>query len=417
MENTKQKILEIRTKIAATKPIFAKKQFLETSLALNILSREKELERAIQYLTPYNGCGLPFIQVVGKSGTGKSTIIELVCQSLTDVVCYSFVNLRKAGTHFGCANLILSNLGCQPVKSSEGIHVAIGNIEKRICKILKKKKRANFILVLDEFDAIFSDRRAKSSEFVYKLLDMVSNVRKRGFELCIVSISNTRFDKYFLEERVRSRMGEYQIYFPPYKKDELLQILRARADEAFANKVSEEVLEECAYLCSNEDGDCRRALQLLQLAGESSDGQSLTVSDVKLASKKLDEDYLEEVIKTATPHQRLLLFAMARLYLIDEKEEHSTQEIFSTYEGLNSSIKKKLEYRRVFDLLDELENMGIVISKTRSSGRGGYQKFHRLTMHFSLVGCLINKEIWCEHRDQVAETKRFFARGNNLEEK
>jgi len=79
---------------------------------------------------------VPVISVYGRSGADKSTVVKFVCQNMSDVLLFSFVNLRKTKTVFGCANLILSELGLPNLKSAQGMNKAIDSMEERILEIL-----------------------------------------------------------------------------------------------------------------------------------------------------------------------------------------------------------------------------------------------------------------------------------------
>lgn len=403
---SKQKIEEIKNKIKRSEVIFSEKRYLESlGPPITILGRENEAEKIMKFLYPAkDGFSFPFVSVYGKSGTGKSTVVKFVCDNMTDVFSYSFVNLRRTDTHFGCANLILENLDGEQVKSSAGINTAINNIEKQIEETLIRDKKSNFILILDEFDVIFSDKRRKGSDFVYKLLTLVETLRSKGYWLCIVAISNSRLADFPLEERIRSRMDECDVYFPPYEGKDVIQILRERAEKAFVDKVDDDVLRACAILSSAESGDCRYALQLLLKTAEITNG-TISVSDVKNAYSQLKKDYPEEIIKTVTPHQKYLLLAMARMTMLYEEEVFSTKEIFSEYRGLLFGKPKLLEYRRVFDLLNELENLGILASVKNSEGRYGYHKLYRLVIPFHDVGSMVSKNWDTQQREIAAEKK------------
>jgi len=404
VELSKEKIWEIKNKIRKLEAIFSEKKYLESlGPPVSILGRENEAEKIMKFLHPAkDGFSFPFVSVYGKSGTGKSTVVKFICDNMTDVFSYCFVNLRRTDTHFGCANLILENLDGEPVKSSTGISTAMSNIEKQIEETLIRDKQSNFILVLDEFDAIFSDKRRRGSDFVYKLLTLVETLRSKGYWLCIVAVSNSRLVDFPLEERIRSRMDECDVYFPPYTGKDVVQILRKRAEKAFVDKISDEVLRECASLSSAENGDCRYALQLLLKTAEIAKGP-ISVSDVKNAYGQLKKDFPEEIIKTVTHHQKMILLAMAKMRMFYDEEVFSTKEIFNEYGNL-LHVSKRLEYRRVFDLLDELENLGIIISVKKSEGRYGYHKFYRLLIPYYEVGHMVSKN-WDAHEKAIVAEK------------
>lgn len=385
--------------------IFLEKRYLDSlGPPITIIGRKRQAKKLLEFLyVSEKSFSAPFVSVYGKSGTGKSTVVKFVCDTLTDC-SYIFVNLRKAKTNFGCANLILEKLDCSPVKSHEGINRAIDKIESKITENLTLDKKHNFILILDEFDVIFSDVRSHPSDFVYNLLNMIERTRTNGYNLCIAAVSNSSLFDYVLDDRVKSRMDHCEVFFPPYAENEILQILHDRAKNAFVKKPSVKVLEECAKLSGAESGDCRRALQLLRLAGQSAKGNVVTIDDVKKAYKKLDTDTLDLILETATIHQRILLASLAQATLWTEKEFYSTKEIFERYQSIRGPSQLiSLSYRRVFDLLAELENSGIIISKTRSMGRQGYHNFYKMTYDYRLVGWIIDPKWW---RTQMGEKEK-----------
>ena len=397
---------QIKKRIDSKNKIFSDKRYLESlGPPIKIVGREKQAEKLLEFLyVPKNGISSPFVSVYGKSGTGKSTVTKYVCENLSDVTSYCFVNLRRAKTHFECANLILEELGDTPVKPYEGINSCFNKIESQIAQTLSLENKKNFILILDEFDVIFSDARSSPTDYVYKILDMIERLRTQGFFLCIVAISNSNLSDYSLDDRVKSRMENLEVFFPPYSKHELLQIIHDRAKKAFRKKPSKKVLEKCSQLCSDEYGDCRRALHLLRLAGESAKGNAISVDDVKKAYDKLDSDKLDLILETVTSHQRIILAAISQASLFGTKEFFSTNEIFERYQSLCGPIEmRSLSYRRVFDLLADLENTGIIISKTRSKGRHGFHNFYKLTYDYRLVGYMIDANWWCSQMDEKAK--------------
>jgi len=415
VELNKEGISQIKHHLDSKNRIFSDKRYLESlGPPISIVGRKKQAEKILEFLyVPKNGISAPFVSVYGKSGTGKSTVTKYVCENLSDSASYSFVNLRKTKTNFGCANLILEELDCSPVKPHEGISHAFDNIETKISETLALEKRDNFILILDEFDVIFSDTRSHPTDFVYKLLDMVERLRASGHYLCIVAISNSSMSDYPLDDRVKSRMENYEVFFPPYTKSEILQILHERAKKAFVKKPSTNVLEKCANLSSEESGDCRRALQLLRLAGELAKGNAITIDDLKNAHKKLDSDKLDMILDSVTAQQRVLLASLTQASLFVEREFFTTREIFERYQGLCSDFAlMPLSSRSVSNLLTDLENTGILSSKTSFRGRRGNYNLYKLTYDHRLIGWILNKEWWIsqteeKERDEIWENIRY----------
>jgi len=416
VEPTKNYVKQIRKILDSKKHIFKEKHYLEyLGSPTKIIGRQKEIQKIFRAIYPKDGYLVPFVSIYGSSGTGKSTIVKYLCKEIEDVVSFSFVNLRKARSNFECANLILTELDCKPVKHYAGISSAIDLIEKQIIKILSNDKKQYFILILDEFDEIFSDKRYSPSNFVFKLLYLVENLRDKGFQLCIAAISNSRTADYHLDERVKSRIDGYEIFFKPYSKEELMHILKDRAQRAFVNGVvGNDILKRCAELSGDENGDCRRALQLLKTAGELAEIERTNVNKVDVekvnaASRKLEKDNLEYVLQTATLHQKILLLALSKCVLYTNKEEYSTTEIYDEYFELaiQCGASNRLKIRRVSDLLSSLQNTGIITSQAKSRGIGGFKKFYHLTMHCDMVGNLTFSWEWYNIKREQKETEHF----------
>jgi len=145
-------------------------------IPFSIIGREIESKNLVDYLLSYEkGLVVPLISVYGRSGSGKSTIVQFVCENLELDYCY--VNLRKAKTVFGCINLILSEMKHPNLKNAQGINPAFTILENLIKESLSKSGNSLFVLCLDEFDTLFYDMRGKPSDFVYNLLVLVEKIR------------------------------------------------------------------------------------------------------------------------------------------------------------------------------------------------------------------------------------------------
>jgi len=405
VELSKEKIASLRKKIERKNSIFKDKKYLDSLfLPSKILGRQKQAEQLIQYIDSLKeGLLVPVISVYGRSGAGKSTVVKFVCQNMSDVLLFSFVNLRKAKTVFGCANLILSELGLANLKSAQGMNKAIDSMEERILEILDKENKKFFVLILDEYDVIFSDPRGKPSDFVYKLLNLEENLREKGYWLCIITISNNALADHDLDDRVKSRMGNSEIFFEPYNEDDVYSILYDRAKNAFAKKIDDKVLRYCAELRSADHGDARRAVDLLRVSGELCDG-TVTKQDVDDALEQIQSGKLYDVLKNSSSNFKKVFCSVTRLSYLTDKKWHSTSDIYRQYQKF--FIKKdgkSLSYRRVFDILAELEQAGLLLSDNKSEGRYGYSKQYMLTVPAESVK-ILSEKIW-EEWAKIKETR------------
>lgn len=315
--------------------------------------------------------------VYGRTGSGKSTVVKFVCERLP--MTFRMANLRKARTVFGCANLILEELGGEEVKSGQSCSVAAQRITDRIVTLASQDP---LVLVLDEFDALFSDRLGGASDFIYRLLSEQQRLREEGRMFCIIAIANSPAE---LDERVKSRIGSApEINFGAYSKNEVLAILKDRARQAFVEPVDEGVLGYCAAVSSEEFGDARRAIDLLKVAAELAGpaGGRIEAKHVDEASDRLRKDRVEAALAGASYHLTIVCRELVRLTLFSGPAWHSTSRIYDHY--VENIVRKnegsRLGYRRVAELLGELWSMGLVESHAESKGRGGFGREYRLAM-------------------------------------
>ena len=396
----------IISKVQKEKKVFVKKSALDTSnQPEKIVSRVNEVEKIVRYISDYEQQQtVPLVSIYGRSGTGKSTLVRYVCNYFPEIkLC--FVNLRKAKTVFGTINLILNELDQPSLASAQGMNLGMEKIRKAILTITTLEKKKLFVLALDEFDVIFYDKRGNPSDFVYKLVEMQAELKSKGCLAMIFTVSNNVLSDYDLDDRIRSRIGNSEIFFKPYTKEETLKILQQRSEEAFGKKIDKKVLEECAKISFLEHGDARRAVDLLRVSAEiaAKEKKDLLVKHVKDASKQIQKDRVEEVISSLSHHSKLICLVLASKTFGLDKMQHSTMSIFEKYKEYVQS--EPVSYRRFSELLKDLENTGLIISDTRSNGQKGYRSEFQLVVDPRIVGEMINKEWWEKH---VVKIKTFF---------
>ena len=411
----KQDLKRIYAEVEKENLLFANKAFLDNlTLPSQIIGRESKAKELVRFLLGYKqGLVVPFVSVYGRSGSGKSTVVKFVCENLDDDdgdggISYAFVNLRKARTVFGCANLILTELGQPSLKSAQGINTAIEQISNAIEQRLSKSKKNNssnnttklFVLVLDEFDVLLYDKRGKPSDFIYKLLVMEEKLREKGYLMCIVAISNNVMSDYEVDDRVRSRIGTSEVFFEPYTQQAVLAILKDRAAKAFSQPVGSEILQYCADQSSQEHGDARRAIDLLRVAAEIAGkrGEKISKMHVDAALARLQRDRVSTTLSSASYHLKLTATALARISYLSQEVWHSTSTVYNQYRHIleKGDTKPPLTYRRIAELLTELENMGLVTSHTSSKGRKGYGTEYKLVVAPDVIGKVCFPDWWSD---------------------
>jgi cell division control protein 6 len=92
---------------------------------------------------------------------------------------------------------------------------------------------------------------------------------------------------------------------------------------------------------------------------------------------------------------KLAAVALARISYLTQEVWHSTSTVYNQYRLiLGEGTTKPLTYRRIAELLTELENMGLVTSHTSSKGRHGYGTQYKLVVPPDAIGKICFPDWW-----------------------
>ena len=204
-------------------------------------------------------------------------------------------------------------------------------------------------------------------------------------QICIVGISNNLTFLDELDPRVRSSLSEEEIVFPPYDALQLQGILKKRAKKAFKENVIEGgVIAKCAAFAAREHGDARRALDLLRVAGELSErGKSKKIlqKHIDEANSKIERDKILDVIQTEPKQFQFVLYSIIQLSKEKGKEPFFTGDVYNFYKNLCFKNKNEpLTQRRVGDIIQEFDMLGIINVRVISKGRGGRMREIKLAI-------------------------------------
>jgi cell division control protein 6 len=228
---------------------------------------------------------------------------------------------------------------------------------------------------------------------------MEEKLREKGYLMCIVAISNNVMSDYEIDDRVRSRIGTSEVFFEPYTQQAVLAILKDRAAKAFSQPVDYEILQYCADQSSKEHGDARRAIDLLRVAAEIAGKrgeEKISKMHVDAAIARLQKDRISTTLSSASFHLKLAAVALARISYLTQEVWHSTSTVYNQYRLTLDERTKPLTYRRIAELLTELENMGLVISHTSSKGRYGYGTQYKLVVPPEAIGKVCFPDWWSD---------------------
>jgi len=318
------------------------------------------------------------VLIFGKTGTGKTASVKFLGNEIRKAdsefnrVTFLYMNCEVVDTPYS----VLQNIGNQFIQDFDQRIPFTGWSTERVYNILREKideQERVVIIVLDEVDKLVY----KSGDDVLYHLSKINDDLKKA-RVSLIGISNDLKFTEFLDPRVKSRLGEEKMVFPPYNAEQLQDILNQRAKLAFDEGTLEpSVIPLCSALAAQEHGDARRALDLLRIAAEIAERggeDKITEAHVYKAKNKIELDCVTEAVKTLPTQSKLVLLGI----IINEEKNNgrlTTGDVYTTYRDMCKVVGlTALTQRRVTDLISELDMLGIVNATVVSKGRYGRTK-------------------------------------------
>jgi archaeal cell division control protein 6 len=125
-------------------------------------------------------------------------------------------------------------------------------------------------------------------------------------------------------------------------------------------------------------------------------GEKISKTHIDAAISRLQKDRVSTTLSSASFHLKLAAAALARISYLTQEVWHSTSTVYNQYRLILEDGTKPLTYRRIAELLTELENMGLVISHTSSKGRHGYGTQYKLVVPPEAIGKVCFPDWWTD---------------------
>ena len=194
------------------------------------------------------------------------------------------------------------------------------------------------VVVLDEAD------RLVDPEVLYDLADAPN--------LLMVLVSSTE-DGWFesVDPRIRSRLQTgAHIQFGPYETDQLVDILRERANVALPEDAIAD--RQLVQISKRAEGDARMAINALRCAAiNASDAGHVEIQDEDIAAALSGGEILEAGLSTDfLPHHQGVL-----VEIVEKEREIAPGELYNQYQ---EAVEEPRSKRQVRSYLNELSEMG-----------------------------------------------------------
>lgn len=343
--------------------------------------RESQIELMVNTLSSVvMGTRPSNILLYGKTGSGKTTaathVTNMLKEATSDNVVVYYVNCQIYDSPY---SIMVSLVNLLSSNKDEEIP-PLGWPQDRIYTELLRRidKSGKFIiLILDEIDKLIKKNGGDSLYMILKLLDDSGNARTS-----ILGITNDTGFMDSLDARVKSRLNQESVLFPPYNATDLRDILEYRIkDIVREGAVEESAINLCAAIGAQEHGDARKAIDLMRISIEMAIRANRAVvseEEVIKARGKFEMDVLREAVTTLPLQSKVLLLSAVITQEIDNAQM-VTGEIYENYKSICHEIGYvPLSSRRISDILSELEDFGLVTAKTKSMGRYGRTRWIRV---------------------------------------
>lgn len=352
--------------------------------------REEETTTIAQTLSvALKGSRPSNLLLFGKPGTGKTAVVKNVIKkfkeksaSLGIEITVTFVNAKLANTAYKVLYEIAEEMSINKLETRNQVYftgLSLGEATNRILDFIKKRK-LHVIFIIDEIDSLVDKN---GDDILYNFTRANEQFLDSGF-ITLIGVSNSLTFKDKLDPRVRSSLSEEEIVFNPYKIIQLQKILKERVKLAFCeNVVTDGAINLCAAIAGKDNGDARKAIDLLRVASEIAERDKVSQIDekfIRLAQNKIEKDTNFEIVKNSTTHTKIVLLA------ITKSKNGNTGEVYEIYSKYCKSIDNEpLTQRRITQIISELDQLGLVSSNIVNQGRYGRSQKIRITIPINTI--------------------------------
>ena len=348
-----------------------------------IVGRDEQLQKVTKMLRVALGDNRPpNLFLYGPSGTGKSLITKAVCKNISQI-CKSR-DIRFGTIEVNCQDL--DTLGVAVYELAEHAATAAGvDVEGPKHGVATKEKwdelyrivNENFdsvVFVLDELDMLIGRRDKQDPAFsrlLYQLSRAGSNDDLTAY-ISVVAISNDTKMMESVGSRALSSFTPEDVHFDDYDANQLKAILRRRKDAFHEDVVDGDVIPLAAAFAAQTNGDARKAIDLIRVAGELAEREGssrVREEHVRKAQDKVEKNRVLEVVRGISTQKKLCLYATAAVAKHTEEGNARSTTGYRVYQYMTDSIDAEQYHQETYvNKMKELTTYSLVDFERRSHG-------------------------------------------------
>ncbi|WP_292488906.1 ORC1-type DNA replication protein [Methanoculleus sp. 10] len=290
----------------------------------------------------------------GPPGTGKTTTVRRLfaeIEETTQQIAPVYINCKQQRTPFAVfACIFEAVVGYAPPATGKHLDEVVRVAAKRL-----GEREAALLVCLD--DANYLHEARQLNDLLYRILRLYEawDVRKPGV---FAISSDLRLNLYTaVDERVRSVFHPTEVFFSPYAKSEIQEILGDRIRQGlYPNVVPKASANLIADLTAKEQ-DIRVGIDLVRTAAENAEGagrRTVTRKDVMDASRSIITPTLQKRAADLNEGERALLYRIAEM----AQKTDATMTSGAVFEATQEYIPNGVTTYRT--RLKRLEEAGLV---------------------------------------------------------
>ena len=337
-----------------------------------LVHREEQTRRLESLFRPMISDGIPCSALLtGSVGTGKTVTAKRFCE---DMLKYCAVNSKQMDVVF---------INCRLINTEHGVILHLvrhfdpgfpdrGFSADEMLRALKKHIVAGarpLVIVLDEVDMLLKNN---NMDLIYQMSRFTEELRG-GSSLSMIMISQLQVTEMLDTASASSFKRANVIRFDRYSKDELKDIVKARAEEALMPGVMKDDVADLLADIGKGYGDARLVIEMLEkaaiIAEERTDG-ALKADDVRSANAMIYSNVSENKLAGLDLKRKLALLAIARAmkgetYISITRAEKTYGVVCEEY---GQEARKHTQF---WTYVQDMEKMNLLDTIVRNETEGG----------------------------------------------